>query len=259
MNDKKKQEKEDFALRFVLVFRLDKPEIPIEYRKSVLSFIKAALNRCDNGKYFEKYYKDTIHKNFTWFTILKEPRFTKENIILSSTQLKIVFSVENNNKSGYILFMALNSMKNSKFPLKNNNFMTLENIQKKSQSTIFSEKCIFKTCIGSPCIIREHNKELNKDYYYSIKDKDFNKILTDSLRRQALREGFSEEESESISAKMINGKKTVVKHYDQYIDANIGLIEIEAKNYILQHFYEVGICSRRSAGFGAIELISEKE
>ena len=41
-------------------------------------------------------------------------------------------------------------------------------------------------------------------------------------------------------------------------DANTGFIEISAKPYILQYFYQAGILAHRSIGFGMIDLIAQK-
>jgi len=46
-----------------------------------------------------------------------------------------------------------------------------------------------------------------------------------------------------------------VKHYDIVIPANLAIIEIQAKPYLLDYFYKAGVCSQRSSGFGMLDLI----
>ena len=69
--------------------------------------------------------------------------------------------------------------------------------------------------------------------------------------------GFSEDEINKIKVSPIQCKKVVVKHYGRYIDITTGMFEIQANNEILQYFYDQGIGSRKSAGFGMIDLITQ--
>lgn len=52
-------------------------------------------------------------------------------------------------------------------------------------------------------------------------------------------------------------KKVVIKHYKRYIDNTVGFFEIEADSKILRYFYNVGIESRKSIGFGMIDLLKQ--
>ena len=57
-------------MKFQLTFSLDKPEIPTkDYRRIFASIIKNALSRYMDGQLFEKFYKDTKQKDFTWSVI----------------------------------------------------------------------------------------------------------------------------------------------------------------------------------------------
>ena len=245
-------------MRFTMYFYLEQPEISVEYRRSILSFIKTALTRCNEGKYYEQYYKDTIQKDFNWYAVFPRPVFTSDKILLEKNAFKVIFSTKDTNHSGYILFMAMNEMLHKKFPLENGNHMMLNRVQQNTTKAILSEACIFKTSIGSPCVVREHNRDNNQDRYYSITDSGYDEVLTAALRRQAKDAGFDEQDVERILAKAVRGKKVIVKHYGQSIDTTQGIFILNGPSLILQHFYEVGICSRRSAGFGSIELIAER-
>lgn len=50
---------------------------PIEYRKVILSYIKNAISKCNNGKYYEHFFKDTKQKDYCFSVILPNPTFTK--------------------------------------------------------------------------------------------------------------------------------------------------------------------------------------
>ena len=72
-------------MRYKLEFELENEEIPIQYRKSILSFIKLSLSE-NNQEYYEKYYKnkDCIIKPYTFVTIFQSPQFKKDTINLQN-------------------------------------------------------------------------------------------------------------------------------------------------------------------------------
>jgi CRISPR-associated endoribonuclease Cas6 len=244
-------------MRIKLEFEVSKLELPLEYRRSFISFIKKSLSQSRDGIYLEKYYRDTNQKDFTWCMIFSNPHFTKEKIILENNTIKVIVSTEDVNKTGYILYMAFIAQKFKRFPLENDNFIVLKDIQQVTQQIITQDKCIFKTITGAPFALREHSKESNLDKYYSVANEDFEEVLTASLKRQALKEGFDSTMVDLIKARPINCRKAVIKHYGVLIDANIGLIEIEGSSIILQYFYQSGMGSRKSEGFGMVELIGQ--
>ena len=108
---------------------------------------------------------------------------------------------------------------------------------------------------GSSICVREHNKEKNEDKYYIYSDPEFREKL-DIVLKNELRSIISEKDIEEIVVNPIQCSKCVVKHYGNYIDTSIGLFEISAKPYILNYLHNVGIGSRKSAGFGMIELVT---
>ncbi len=102
----------------------------------------------------------------------------------------------------------------------------------------------------SPLCIREHNEEKNKDYYYSIQHKDFFEITNKKINRQLIDSGINGE----VEMIYVSGKKMVVKHYGIFIECTIGRILLKGDKKALQHLYENGIGSRKSAGFGMFEI-----
>lgn len=244
-------------MRFCLTLNLKEKVFPIEYRKLILSYIKNAISKCNNGKYYEYFFKDTKQKDYCFSVILPNPAFTRNEIMLGGDTIKVLFSTNNKSKIGFILFSAFIAQKNKSYPLPNNNFMTLKNINNKKQEEIFNSKAIFKTTLGSGLCVRDHDKEGNRDTYYVYNDEKFREKLKVVLVNQILNAGFNEEEANEIKVNPIQCKKVVVKHYRRYIDTTTGLFEIQANNKILQHFYDVGIGSRKSIGFGMIDLVTQ--
>lgn len=244
-------------MRFTLTLELKDRIFPIEYRKLVLSYIKNALSECNNGKYYDEFFKDTIQKDYCFSVVLPKAKFNKDNIELEGNEIKILFSTEDKKKVGFILFSAFILQKNKAYPLKNNNFMVLKNIKNEKEEEILNSKAIFKTTIGSGICVRDHDRESNKDIYYVYSDKEFREKLQVILNNELIKAGFTKEEANEIKVNPIQCKKVVVKHYRRYIDTTIGMLEIQADNKILQHFYNVGIGSRKSAGFGMLDLVTQ--
>ena len=69
-------------MRLELQMELLKPEIDIDYRRIIISYLKFALEHCEGGRFFEKFYKnrDNIVKDYCFSTVFSKPRFTKEKI-----------------------------------------------------------------------------------------------------------------------------------------------------------------------------------
>lgn len=246
-------------MRFQLTFSLKKPEIPTkDYRRIFASIIKNALSRYMDGQLLENFYKDTKQKDFTWSVIFSKPDFSGEGIKLGENEVKMIFSTYDRDNTGYFMFSAFLKLLNRNLPLDNNNEIRLLSIKQFNQKIIDKNSCIFKTVVGAPVVVRQHNREDNTDKYYTINNDEFDAKLTDGLKRQALLSGFNQNDVDGISARAIKCSKNIVYNYGAYIDANMGFIEIIAKPYILQYFYQAGILAHRSIGFGMIDLVAQK-
>ena len=244
-------------MKFSLILELKKQVFPTEYRRVILSYIKNAILKCNEGKYYDNFFKDTEQKNYCFSVILPKSTFGREEIILGENQIEILFTADNNEKTGFILYSAFINQKHKVFPLPNNNFMTLKSIINKNRKEITNTRAIFKTTLGSGICVRDHNKETNKDTYYVYYDEAFREKLGVVISNQLLRVGFSKEEAEEVRVNPIQCKKVVVKHYRRYIDITTGIFEIQANKKVLQYFYDSGIGSRKSMGFGMIDLVTQ--
>lgn len=244
-------------MRFFLTLELKEPNFPIEYRKTILSYIKNALSKCNNGKYFEQFFKDNIQKDYCFSVLLPKCKFNRSEIQLDKKEVKILFSIEDKEKAGLILFSAFIGQKNKSYPLPGNNFMILKSINTKKSEEIWNSKVIFKTTLGSGLCVRDHDKENNRDNYYVYNDNEFRDKLSIVLYNQALQAGFNEEEAMEIKVNPIQCKKVVVKHYNRYIDTSVGMFEVHGNRRVLQHFYDAGIGSRKSMGFGMVDLVTQ--
>lgn len=241
---------------FKLLMNTEKKEFPIDYRRTILSFIKNALSNVQEGKYLEEFYRDTIQKDYCFSVELPKPTFKKDIILLESNNFTIKFSTSNN-RVGFILQNAFMSQSNVKFKIPNQNCMTLKKIILEKNQTIKSNKVIFRTDRGSSICVREHDKNLNSDKYYTYEDQNFNEQFKLVIKNQAIKNGFSKEISENIEFTPIDCKKVVVKHYGTYIDATVGVFELIGDSRLLQFLYEGGMASRKSSGFGMVHILNQ--
>lgn len=69
--------------------------------------------------------------------------------------------------------------------------------------------------------------------------------------------GFDEKLISNFEIKPLNAKKTVVYHYKNYIECSLGSFSINADKSVINYLLKSGIGSRKSAGFGFAELLSE--
>ena len=115
-------------MRFKLDFSTDRPELPIEYRRFILSFIKNALSKSVNGDLLGKYYADTNTKDFTWTLIVRKPHFTKEKLKFEGSGFSVIFSTDDKAQTGMYLMLAFLNQKYKKYPTEEENFIVLKNI-----------------------------------------------------------------------------------------------------------------------------------
>ena len=244
-------------MRFKLDFITGQSELNADYRRYVLSFIKNALSQSVNGNLLDRYYTDTHTKDFFFTMIVSKPRFTKEKFQFADNKFSLVFSTDDGKQTGMYLMLAFLNQKNRKYPAEEGNFIMLKNIVQLDQKEIRGMTVRFTTMPGSSLVVREHDRDSNKDIYYSCEDEGYPEKLEQALKTQAEMAGFSETSVGSIRLHCVTGRKVVVKHYGIYLDATIADFTVSGENRILQYFYQNGACSRRSIGFGMLDIVEE--
>lgn len=238
-------------MRLYLKFSLDSNIIPLDYRRMFLSFLKQSISQINDGKYFERYFLNTSRRPYTFSVGFPNPRFFKDCIQLSKKELSVVFST-GDTLTGYIFFSAFINMKNKKF-MHHDKALTLVSIQKVKDLSVNSDTAFIKML--SPLCLREHTD--NEDKYYSVSSEDFENVAKKVIVQQLLLEGFSENLAKTVSIKPINAKKTVVYHYKNYLETSLGDFMVKGDKSVLNYLLKYGIGSRKSAGFGCVQLLSE--
>lgn len=245
-------------MRLELTFKIENPELPLDNSKLWISFLKNCLSQCHEGIFFERYFGGHQIKDYTYAVIFSSPRFQKDKIVLENDQIKMLFSSDDKHKTGLIFYQAFIGGKQKRFPLPEGNGIVLKQITQKREKLIMSSKSVFRTVVGGGLVVREHNKENNKDRFLTFQDEGFEKGLCQTLEMQAKEGGFPEGTGERVKFKAIKCKKILVKHYYRYVDATCGIFQLEGDPDFLQYLYQAGMGAKHSAGFGLLDVISQE-
>ena len=139
-------------MRMRLYFTLENKKIPIDYRRSIISFIKLSLSEYSENE-FKKYYnqKDNIIKPYAFSVFFKHPQISANEIIVEDKQFEMNMTIENY-ETAITLYNAFNHQKNKKFSI-NQNSWKLQNIVLIPEKEIKENKIIIK--FQAPLCTRE--------------------------------------------------------------------------------------------------------
>ena len=242
-------------MKFVSEFALEKEELPIDYRRCILSYLKHCLTQANGGKYFDDYYVPGKEKPFCFSVVFSTPKFSKDMVQVMSKKMKLVISSADV-KTAFILFSALAAQKGKTYSLPLGNSMRMVSIRQVKEPEVHSSRILVK--MMEPLCIRNHNKETNKDWYYSCKDQEaFERESTRVIKTQLMLAGYSEEQS-NVKLAPIDPRMVIIKHYSINIECTIGTFIMEGNPEVLNYLLKNGIGSRKSSGFGVAQLMAEE-
>lgn len=223
-------------MRFKLYFTLENPEIPIQYRKNIISYFKFALSNYDE-KYYKKFYnaKDPIIKNYTFSIYFKNPKIQEEKIIIEDKKFELNISVEDY-ETAIVLYNSFNKQKHKKFALNKNSWI-LQNITMVIEKEITTENITIK--FQSPLCVR--SRQNNKDYYYSFDNKEFEEILKTNIKKQLKITNLPDTIVETFKITPINAKKVIIKFYEKQIECSTGTFNVSGNKTLLEYLYKAGI------------------
>lgn len=242
-------------MKFVSEFVLEKEELPIDYRRCILSYLKHCLTQANGGKYFDDYYVPGKEKPFCFSVVFSTPKFSKDMVQVMSKKMKLVISSADV-KTAFILFSAIAAQKGKTYSLPLGNSMRMVSIRQVKEQEVHSSRILVK--MMEPLCIRNHNKETNKDWYYSCKDQEaFERESTRVIKTQLMLAGYSEEQS-NVKLVPVDPKMVIIKHYSINIECTIGTFIMEGNPEVLNYLLKNGIGSRKSSGFGVAQLMAEE-
>ncbi len=237
-------------MRLKLNLNLENENLPIQYRKSVISFIKLSLSEY-NEEYYKKFYnkRDNIIKPYTFSVFFKSPQFKEDEIIIKDKRIELNISIADYETS-IIIYNAFNHQKNKKFPL-NKNSWTLKNINMIMEKEIVDNELDIR--FMSPLVVRSRINK--KDYYYSFNDKEFLDTLKMNVKEQLKITNIPIEIVDNFNMETINAKKVIVKFYEKKIETSVGTFKISGDKILLEYLYKAGMGSKHSSGFGMFKII----
>lgn len=241
-------------MKFSLQFNLKNNSIPLDYRRKFLSFLKATMESYDKSLYEKYYNQSNTRKDFTFSVYMPNQTFNKESITIKGNRIYFNFSIYNSTE-GLKIYTAIMSKVNCEFPLGKFNKMTLVDIQIKEEKNLIDNLVEFK--LLSPLLVRDHNKETNKDWFYTHLDEGCEKRLKEIIKIQLnlIYGNKFDKEADQLRFDFSKCKKTVISNYNVKIPGVLGKFKIEGSSYILDYLYKAGIGSKSSAGFGMIDIV----
>lgn len=239
-------------MRYKLFFILENENLPTDYHRNIISYIKKSLIENDE-KNFEKFYKnkDNIIKQYTFSLFLNNAKFKNDEIYIKDKKFELNISVEDY-ETAIILYNSFNHQKWKKFSI-NKNSMTLQNIILLPEKQVNSENVHIKFL--SPLVVRDRNRQTRKDYYYSYSNDKFLETLKINVKQQLKTSKLPNEQLEKFNIVPIKPKKTVVKFYEKQIECSLGEYELIGSKELIKYLYKAGVGSKRSAGFGMFQIL----
>lgn len=241
-------------MRLKLIFQLENNTLDIQYRKSIISWIKHALQSYDENL-FQEIYNNNNKKTFTFAPILSNPKFDKEKVTMQDNQFSIVFSGYNY-FSCLLMYNSFLKQKFQKFSLSKNS-MTLTNICMIPENKIIEGN--IKVKMSSPLIVRNHNKETLKDLYYGFDKQEFEKYLKINIEEQIKAENLDTSLLQNFKITPIQAKKIVIPLYEKMIECTVGSFELQGNIKLLEYLYKAGMRYKEGYGIRFIRINIRKE
>lgn len=242
-------------MRLNVMAEMSVAELPIDYRRKVVSFFKSAFEEYDPSLFEVLYLNGNIKKNFTFATY-----FGGDAIVGGETvqvpQKHISFTISTPDITvGLHLYNALIARRGKSRPFADCGVIRIIRITRIPEKTLLPGSITCKTL--SPIVVRDHNRDTGVSWYYTYESSDFLELLRRNLCTELLYGSFRylAADATQLVFKPIRMKTTIVKSYDINIPAGIGVFRLEGAPALLQYLYMSGVGGRRGMGFGCIDLL----
>ncbi|AKL95675.1 CRISPR-associated protein Cas6 [Clostridium aceticum] len=242
-------------MRFGVEILLENEMIPKDKNRVILSLLKSCFS-----SYSENYYKalyveeQNKKKDFTFSLYLGNCKFLREEIMVPSKKILLNFS-SYNDEDGIMFFNSILQNKGKSYPIINNT-MTLQKISLIREKLVHNYEVTYKPL--SPIVVREHNGNNKKTWYHSLSNQEGQAIFIENLKYQVKdalgKRGLLDFQDIKIEIAQ-NNKEVKVKNYGIEVLSNITNIKMKGQPYILDYLYKAGIGSKRSSGFGMVDIV----
>lgn len=242
-------------MRMSVELLLNSDKIDKDKNRIVMHIIKLLIKKENKEIFIELYKEDKSNSkdlNFSMY-LGSDAKFLRNEIKIPSQKIIINFSTTDP-VLGITLYNAFTKYKGLEIPIKNNAVL-INKVNITKTRPITSEKTIFIT--KSPIVVRFHDGDNEKTYYYSLLEDKGREVFLQNLKYQ-IEDKFSNVKKKDLDEIKINilwSKDVKVKHYGIVILSNLCEFELKAKTYILEELYLNGVGSRKSQGFGYVDLV----
>lgn len=243
-------------MRIKIEFETKFEALPLEYRRKLVSYLKSAFEDYNKDFYAALYENGHVQKSFCFSVyFLPESMVTKDGVFLNSKRFIAWFTTPDI-LMGIHLVNALLGRYNKWLPMADcGNQLKVLSVTKVQEYPITSNSIPFK--ILSPIVVRDHDIKQGRDWYLTFEDEEFELVWKRNLNSE-LQHSFNRDVSSDIDAlqiKPVNLRKTVVLHYGVTIPCTLGKFVLVGEKYLLEYLYKAGMGSRRSTGFGCLDVM----
>ena len=234
-----------------LEFLLEKPELPIEIDKVIVSFFKTSIQNYSE-ELFEKLYtkKKSVLKKYCFANYLPGALFTPEKILLKDKKFFMTFSTIDMEEL-FHFYNAFSLMKQMRYNM-NQNSMKLVSIKTQKLKEIEDIEIIVK--MQSSLIVRAHDGNTNTDIYYSCENPEFADVAKENLRIFLQKLDIPMDIS-NFSITPVKAKKVVTKVFGRWVDGSIGIFRLTGSVELLNLLHAAGCGTRRSEGHGKWTIV----
>lgn len=241
-------------MRFKIEVIIDNDRINKDKNKLIMSLLKRSLETSSKELY-QKLYDDkkTLTKDFAFSMYMPNCKFERETIFIPDKKIDVYLTVYDSELGlNFYNGILANIGKGNKadgviFKVKNINLI--------KEKLIVENEVWFKTM--SPIVIREHNHDNDKTWYYSFDEEKGKELFLKNLKVELINK-FGKEKTKDIEAikiELITNKTVKIKHYGIEILSNICRFKMYSKPYLSEYILKAGIGSRHSQGFGMLSIL----
>jgi CRISPR-associated endoribonuclease Cas6 len=231
-------------MRLQVVYNLDDPKLPVEYRRGFVSLLKEAIKQA-NPTCFERYYS-RLHtlKPFTFSVFFPELTGNGGEDFYVGSKAVLYFSTF---FPELIASVYNGLMRIREYPIFDNK-IRLHNIFLRPRIAIVEDRVRFKTM--APVLV---NTKGNPNWYLLPGEKGFEDGLNFSVREVC--RVFLGMPDATVEFRPIAIRRKVVRHYNMHMQGLVGIFELRGSPEVLDLIYQVGLGVRRSQGFGMLEVV----
>jgi CRISPR-associated endoribonuclease Cas6 len=235
-------------MRLNLVFYAEGGKMPVDYRPYIMSYIKSSLQSTYNDIFDEQYNKDlTKSKSFTLAVVFKDSKISGDEIVFNDEHLSVIFSSFDTSLLLY-LYNSFIKKRNVTKRFNKNFAIQLKRLYMVPLKTIEADSVTIKFL--SPLLVRQHDRETNKDRYLTFRDPGFDEQLNMCVKNLIEQNNIDYRKEISVKLIPVNAKTALVKNMGLIFNASLGEYTLSGDRQLLNILHKGGLGSRRGQGFG---------